>query len=120
MDRETRAHLFEPFFTTKGVGEGTGLGLATVHGIVRQSNGFIDVESEPGHGTTFTIVLPRHHGAAGRTEDRGAAPTAPGRETILVVEDDPALLGVTRRKPFSKADLAATIRRALDGRVKPS
>jgi PAS domain S-box-containing protein len=97
MDWETRAHLFEPFFTTKGVGEGTGLGLATVHGIVRQSNGFIDVESAPGHGTTFTIVLPRHHGTPLRAADRETATTAPGRETILVVEDDPAVLGMTRK-----------------------
>jgi CheY-like chemotaxis protein len=170
---------------------------------VRQSNGYIDVESEPGHGTMFTILLPRHHGIARRAEDRGATRTAPCHETILVVEDNPAVLGVTRKmleglgyavltagtaaeamrhaeqrggeihvllsdvvmpemsgpdlakrllskhphleavfmsgfpakvnaqrgllenssflqKPFSMADLAATIRRALDDRAKPS
>ena len=97
MDAETRSHLFEPFFTTKSVGEGTGLGLATVHGTIMQNKGSIDVESEPGHGTTFTILLPRHHGIAGPEPERGAEATAPGHETILVVEDEPAILSVTRR-----------------------
>jgi PAS domain S-box-containing protein len=98
MNEDVREHLFEPFFTTKKMGEGTGLGLATVHGIVKQNLGFIEVESEPGAGTTFAIHLPRHsaHGDAARPPD-SAEPGAPGRGTILLVEDEPAVLNLTRR-----------------------
>ena len=98
MDTDTQSHLFEPFFTTKAVGDGTGLGLATVHGIVTQSNGFIDVESEPGRGTTFTILLPRHPGTVAHARtDREAAQAVRGHETILLVEDEPAVMRATKR-----------------------
>jgi PAS domain S-box-containing protein len=97
MDSETLGKLFEPFFTTKGLGKGTGLGLATLYGIVRQNDGFVTVESEPGRGSTFRIHLPRH---AGRIEAPRPAPAPAealqGRETILVVEDERDLLDLTR------------------------
>ena len=98
MDAETLAHIFEPFFTTKGVAEGTGLGLSTVYGIVRQNGGSIHVESVPGLGTTFRILLPRHEGAleAPGTEPPSPGPSSSGRGTILLVEDEPALQKMTR------------------------
>lgn len=96
MDRETTTHIFEPFFTTKGVGEGTGLGLATVYGIVKQNNGFINVYSEPGHGTTFRIYLPRHESKDEQTRTKKAVkPLSRGQETILLVEDEPSILELT-------------------------
>jgi PAS domain S-box-containing protein len=89
MDAETKSRLFEPFFTTKGVGKGTGLGLATVYGIVKQSGGFIDVESEPGEGATFTVYLPAVLGEVeARREEEAPKPAARGAETILLVEDE--------------------------------
>jgi CheY-like chemotaxis protein len=93
MDKETLSHLFEPFFTTKGVGKGTGLGLSTVYGIITQNKGFINVSSEPGHESRFTIYLPRHPGTieqAREPEAKGSALC--GQETILLVEDEPANL----------------------------
>ena len=98
IDKEALANIFEPFFTTKGPGEGTGLGLATVYGAVKQNNGFINVYSEPGTGTTFTIYLPRHEGGAGEEQAADvAAPLARGQETILLVEDEPSILKLTMR-----------------------
>jgi CheY-like chemotaxis protein len=98
MDAQTRAHLFEPFFTTKGQGQGTGLGLSTVYGIVKQSGGEIVVYSEPGHGTCVKIYFPAVHEAA--TEDaaenteQGALP---GSETILLIEDEEEVRQLVRQ-----------------------
>jgi two-component system, cell cycle sensor histidine kinase and response regulator CckA len=93
MAQETLAQIFEPFYTTKGVGEGTGLGLATVYGIVKQNDGFINLYSEPGHGTTFKIYLPRcqAEGAQDRAET-AEKPFPRGSETVLIVEDEKALM----------------------------
>lgn len=96
MDKEILAHIFEPFFTTKIVGEGTGLGLATVYGIVNQNNGFVNVHSQPGQGTTFNIYFPRHVGNVAQMQKEEPADTAThGHETILLVEDEPAILKIT-------------------------
>lgn len=99
MDRETKERIFEPFFTTKPLGQGTGLGLPTVHGIVTQSGGRVWVYSEPGLGTTFKLFFPAMGGVGepvpSPTPTLG--PTAPDRGTILLVEDDPATREVARR-----------------------
>jgi PAS domain S-box-containing protein len=105
MDKETLDILFEPFFTTKDIGEGTGLGLATVYGIVKQNSGFIDVYSEPDQGTIFRIYLPRYESLEKPTVD-----------VILLVEDEPAILRITRmmleRKGYSVLS-AATPKEAM-------
>ncbi|MFO0589367.1 MAG: PAS domain S-box protein [Polyangiaceae bacterium] len=97
MTAEVKAHIFEPFFTTKGPGRGTGLGLATLYGIVRQAGGFVTVESEPGRGTTFAVYLPVvADEAQDSASSKHAAPRG-GSETILVVEDEDALRGLVHR-----------------------
>jgi PAS domain S-box-containing protein len=99
MDAEVQSHIFEPFFTTKGKGKGTGLGLATVYGIVKQSGGYIWLESESGKGTKFNICLPRAEGVDEEAVRETVKPVrrAAGPQTILLVEDEPSLRKLTRR-----------------------
>ncbi|GAB6096150.1 hypothetical protein JCM14469_24030 [Desulfatiferula olefinivorans] len=96
MAPDTLENLFEPYFTTKGMGKGTGLGLATVYGIVKQNGGFIQVNSEPGNGSTFTIYLPSHQGQKDMEPkpEKDDVPLGHG-ETVLIVEDEPSILKLT-------------------------
>jgi len=97
MNKEVLDHIFEPFFTTKDMGKGTGLGLATLYGIVKQNNGFINVYSEPDKGTTFKIYLPRFVGEFMEPAAERTAETPKGHgETMLLVEDEPVILDVSR------------------------
>src|SRR5439155_25259292 len=99
MDERTRAHAFEPFFTTKEHGKGTGLGLATVYGIIAQSGGSISLSSAPERGATFTILLPEATlvaAAASQPELTSDQPLR-GAETILLVEDDSAVRELVRQ-----------------------
>jgi two-component system cell cycle sensor histidine kinase/response regulator CckA len=109
MDEQTVSHIFEPFFTTKGIGEGTGLGLATVFGIVKQSKGHITVQSAPGQGSTFDIFLPRADGLPEPASEAGPRELA-GNETILVIEDEPEVLAFvkTALRQFGYDALGAT------------
>jgi CheY-like chemotaxis protein len=97
LPQEVRDHLFEPFFTTKAKGKGTGLGLATVYGIVSQSGGAISVESAADLGTAFEIYLPRTEASADEPEPVRAPRLLGGHETILLVEDDPSVGAVAAR-----------------------
>ncbi|HEX9052958.1 MAG TPA: response regulator [Anaeromyxobacter sp.] len=127
MSAEVRKHLFEPFFTTKGEGCGTGLGLATVFGIVKQASGHVLVESEPGAGARFRILLPRHDA---RPEGPPAsAPASTHRSgagrSVLVVEDDPAVLRVAARaleadgyRVLATADPERALREVAEGRTR--
>ena len=97
MDKRTLGKIFEPFFTTKGLGKGTGLGLATVYGIVKQNAGFINVYSEPEHGSIFRIYLPRHVVKSEHIREVSPPAQLPrGEETILLVEDEPAVLEMVK------------------------
>ena len=96
MDNTVLKHIFEPFYTTKDISKGTGLGLATVYGIVKQNNGFINVYSEPGRGTTFKIYLPRHRSNMDHAGTEATSkPVKGGHETVLLVEDEPSILKMT-------------------------
>lgn len=129
MEKEVQKNLFEPFYTTKETGKGTGLGLSTIYGIVKQNNGFINVYSEPGQGSAFKIYLPRHEteesnpGASAKSHEQ--MPT--GSETILIVEDEAAIVHLTRgmleklgysvitaRKPEDALQLAASHEGRID------
>ncbi|WP_319575914.1 PAS domain S-box protein [uncultured Desulfobacter sp.] len=97
MDQETISKMFEPFFSTKDIGKGTGLGLATVYGIVKQNEGFINVYSEPDQGTTFRIYLPQYRAETESPKKKIAEKiSVDGNETILLVEDEPSILRMTR------------------------
>ena len=97
MDEETRSRIFEPFFTTKQKGKGTGLGLSTVYGIVKQSGGYISVESEKGKGTTFRVRLPELREETTEDSEEATDSASSGSETILLVEDEVALRAPMRR-----------------------
>jgi signal transduction histidine kinase/ActR/RegA family two-component response regulator len=115
MDGSTLAHIFEPFFTTKDVGKGTGLGLATVYGIVKQHYGWLEVESEPGKGTTFDVFFPAENemATAEKVEAAPLEPVSRGTETILIVEDEPILREMARN---ILEDCGYTIFEASSGR----
>jgi CheY-like chemotaxis protein len=113
MDAETRAHIFEPFFTTKEKGKGTGLGLASVYGTVKQSGGYIWVYSEPGHGTTIKVYLPRIEEAVEEVAKSESLPVSlRGSGTILLVEDEEAVRDLVRE---SLQDNGYRVLEAKDG-----
>ena len=114
MDEETKTRIFEPFFTTKGIGKGTGLGLAVVHGVVKQSGGHIEVYSELGRGTAFKVYFPQVKGALFSDKPRFDTRSMPtGSETLLLVEDDDAVRALARHVLKS---CGYTLLEASDGR----
>jgi nitrogen-specific signal transduction histidine kinase len=128
MDADTQRHIFEPFFTTKPKGKGTGLGLATVYGVVKQSGGYIWVQSQPGRGTRFQIFLPRVEEALAVEPAAGTTESAPhGGETVLLVEDEELLRRMTREVLESSgyhvleaanADEAVRVSRSYPGTIQ--
>jgi signal transduction histidine kinase/CheY-like chemotaxis protein len=113
MDEKTRQRVFEPFFTTKEVGKGTGLGLAVVYGIIKQHEGYINVYSEPGKGTTFRIYLPEIMSGAGEGEqETEEGPIPRGTETILLAEDDTSVRGLVKS---ALEEFGYTVIAAVDG-----
>jgi CheY-like chemotaxis protein len=123
MDERTRERIFEPFFTTKELGKGTGLGLAMVYGIIKQHEGYIDVDSEPGKGTTFRIYLPLTEAEGGERKSADAFPMRQGSETVLVAEDDVAVRNLTREvleragyRVIVAADGEEAVRKFLENR----
>ncbi len=121
MSQDVQNHIFEPFYTTKGIGEGTGLGLATVYGIVKQNSGFITVYSEPGRGSTFRLVFPIHRDEQNKPEMTSTEVMAGGKETILLVEDESAIREMTATilsrmgyKVLSAASPSEAVQSSLD------
>jgi CheY-like chemotaxis protein len=115
MDEATRARIFEPFFTTKEHGKGSGLGLATVYGIVQQSGGSISVYSEPGHGTSFKVYLPTSEATAvARASESGSDGAKKGWETVLLVEDEDALRALAREVLRRNGYVVLEARHGLD------
>jgi PAS domain S-box-containing protein len=112
MDKKTQEHIFEPFYTTKEVGKGTGLGLAITYGIIKKHNGYIYVQSEPGHGTTFKIYLPLVEAAVKEVRREEFAMPSSGHETILLIEDDS---GVRRVTMAMLKEFGYTVIEAVDG-----
>ncbi len=111
LDKQTLGKIFEPFFTTKETGKGTGLGLATVYGIAKQNNGFVNVDSEPGQGSTFKIYLPRDTGkSVEMPRESPASSVTGGHETILLAEDEAAILDMVKQilEDFGYRVLAAS------------